>query len=127
MPRLFQHGKNTAPRPLAIEFNRGNDPFADAMIQVLEKDACLSLPGDRKRIGIEPMSGIRNRLPGRPGQVPALPNPRIIGIPPAYAPMWRITAETIYLQHNRMGHPAQDVCYGLSHDGIGPVGYRRKS
>ena len=109
MPRLFQHRKNFALWSGAIELNGGNDPFSDAMIQVLDEDACFSLPCDWKRIGIEPMPGIRNRLSARPGEIPALPNPCIIGVPPSDLPVWRIPAQAVYFHHDRTGYAAEDV------------------
>src|SRR3954470_6837769 len=109
MPRLFQHRKNIAPRPLAVEFNRRNDPLSDAMIQILEKDTCFPLPCDRKRIGIETMMRIRNRLPAWPGEIPAFPNPGIIGVPPSDMPVRRITAQAVYFHDDRTGYAAEDI------------------
>src|SRR4051794_3164548 len=126
MPRFFQDWKNFALRPGTIELNRGNNPLSDAMIQILEKDTGFPLPRNRKRIGIEPMPGIGNCLPARPGKASVFPHAGIIGVSPADMPVWRITAQAVYFQHDRTGYAAEDVRYGLLHDRPGPVGHRRK-
>src|SRR3954469_10671931 len=124
MPRLLQHRKNIARRPLAVEFNCRNDPLSDAMIQILEKDTCFSLPCDRKGIGIETMTRIRNRLPAWPREIPALPNPCIIGVPPSDMPVWRITAQAVYFHYDRTGYAAEDIRHEPSRDRTGAVGHR---
>src|ERR1700680_441953 len=97
MPRLFQHRNDLANRPGAIELNSGDDAFADAMIEVFEKDKSSSFPVHRKRIGVEAMIWIGNSLPARAAEIPGPPNARTVGVAPTDVPVRCITAEAIYV------------------------------
>jgi hypothetical protein len=70
MPRLFQDRGDRPARPAAVERDRRDDAFADAMIEILEEDERAALPCHGKRIGIETMSRIGDDRPRRAGQIP---------------------------------------------------------
>src|SRR3954447_9889470 len=109
MPRLFEHRHYRTLWAGAIEFDGRNDALADPVIEVLEKHEGAALPSDRKRIGIEAMSGISDDRPWRAGQIAGCPDAGVIGVAPADMPVRRVTAKPINSPGNLAGDAAENV------------------
>src|ERR1700733_12194094 len=109
MPRLFEHGYHGSDWARPTELDRGNNAFADAVVEIFKESEGSPLPGHCEWIGIEAMRAAGEIVPAGTRQIAGTPNALIVGVPPADPPMRRIAAETIDPLQDGDGEPAKDV------------------
>ncbi|MGX1073930.1 hypothetical protein AB7M45_004540 [Bradyrhizobium elkanii] len=119
VPGFLEHRQHGADRSVAVEFDRGDDALAGAVVEVLEEHEGPALPLHRDGIGIEVIAGIAEHVPGRSRQVAGPPDIRVVGVAPTDMPMRRVAAETVDFLRDRGRDAAQDKGHGISRRAAG--------
>ncbi len=102
VPGLLEHDPRWPARTELVERDDRDHAFFGAVIQVLDEDMEAALVHERKRVGVEVRSRIRQHLPRGAGQRPVVPKIGSVDESPADAPVRRVAAQMIEPTQRRM-------------------------